>query len=874
MIKKGIVHHRHLIPLCLVVFAPLPYAYGESLVVDISAIEQRLQWLQTQDGSVFFDQPIARLDNELADVPLSVDTDDLLAQALDPELTLPEYRRDLVLPMPQTANDTIIKRQNPIKRLYQRFFGDGVALAPNLDANIYLTKSALDTRQDRDIKPVTSLDDDVLVAITDLDRKQPAQVSAPAIARRADINQEPYKNIKAALENLTTDATPSFSGALPRLTTVVTEAAQAVGYYEVQFRLQNAGGGTINVLIDRVGEPVTVATKAVEVRGQASTLPAFNQVQTSADELLSGVFDHGNYETVKGGILALQGEKGFFDGRFLDDSVEIILPDNTADVSLVYDSGERYQFDEVVFFTTDPTTGEFTTDPAKLPVKLPLLQKLLSFAPNDGYERAKVAKLSNDLLATGYFNNTNVETVLPQGEGVNTASIPTQGTTAVALEGDEAVIAPIDFSPSQALIDKLQAVKTKARRLYQSPDNRVLDESTRRNSSLLGKVSDQIKNIVQWFLPDDEPPSEPPIAPVLAGRKSPVQVATDKKIPLYVYVASDKPKEAQLGAGWGSDTGARLTARVENNLINRDGVQAGAELSVSTMDKGITAFVSRPLSHPLNDKLVANAKYHTQTITQDNNAKLTTKTLESSLTRNLSEGQTNTTYSLRYRKDTLQGGDEIELERLPVFSQGGLNQQAVLVGVGRAKSVQNTQTTPTFGYRHYYSLEAGSGRLGSDTDMVIGRIGASGLLSFGENAYGKNRAHQVVGRFDGGYLWARDFLAVPYRLRFFTGGDQSLRGYNHQSVSPKSPDGYLTGGQVLAVGGIEYSHEVREGLRGAVFADYGGAFDKAMTNKAKLGVGVGVRYASPVGTVRVDIAKGVEQQHTPIRLHFLVGLPF
>ena len=79
---------------------------------------------------------------------------------------------------------------------------------------------------------------------------------------------------------------------------------------------------------------------------------------------------------------------------------------------------------------------------------------------------------------------------------------------------------------------------------------------------------------------------------------------------------------------------------------------------------------------------------------------------------------------------------------------------------------------------------------------------------------------------------------------------------------------------MLAVGSLEYNREVREGLRAAVFADYGGAFDKQFTNPAKLGVGVGLRYASPIGTVRVDVAKGVESDKTPIRLHFLIGLPF
>lgn len=893
MTKKGNARHK-ITPWGLVLLLCVP-AYADDFV-DIEKIEQRLARLQTQSLTPTVAGEVARLGDETTEMVTPVVSDYV---ALNPDEILPTYTG--ALPIPQTASDTIDKRPNPIKRLYQRFFNDGADIAPNLDAKIYLTEDALApqdvtdgqdpqkttdpqiaTTQDpqEDSAPPQADDEGILVAISDFETDTAPSVKETAIAAAADVSQQPYKNIKAAIENVSVDATPSFSNALPRLRALVDDAAKAVGYYELEFRLQNLGGGTIGVLIDRVGEPVTVTTKAVEVRGQASTLPAFNQVKTSADELLSGVFDHGKYETVKGGILALQGEKGFFDGRFLDNSVEIILPDNTADVSLVYDSGERYQFDEVVFFTTDPTTGEFTTDPAKLPVKLPLLQKLLSFAPNDGYERAKVAKLSSDLLATGYFNNTNVETVLPEGGGVTSELVaPTADDSALVSLGDDentqVAISPIDFSPTQELLDKLQAVKEKAARLSQSPANAVLDAKDKQNQSLLGKISEQIKTIVQWVLPDDKPTEVPALAPTLAERKSAQAVAADKKIPLYVYVAADKPKEAQLGAGWGSDTGARLTARFENNLINRDGWQAGVELSVSQMDKTATAFVSRPLTHPLNDKLVANATYQAQTVKQDNNASLTSKTLQASLTRNRTLAQgLNSTYALRYRQDNVDTLGKTNLDEFPIFRQGGRHQRALLMGVGGSKISQNTPVAPTFGQRLYYSLEAGSDKLGSDIDMVIGRAGASAMLSFGDNSYGRRRANQVIGRIDGGYIWAQDFLSVPYQLRFFAGGDQSLRGYNYQSVGPKSADGYLTGGQVLALGSVEYNRELREGLRGAVFADYGGAFDKQMTNSAKLSVGVGVRYASPVGTVRVDIAKGLEKDKTPIRLHFLIGLPF
>ncbi|WP_164311580.1 BamA/TamA family outer membrane protein, partial [Streptococcus pneumoniae] len=71
-------------------------------------------------------------------------------------------------------------------------------------------------------------------------------------------------------------------------------------------------------------------------------------------------------------------------------------------------------------------------------------------------------------------------------------------------------------------------------------------------------------------------------------------------------------------------------------------------------------------------------------------------------------------------------------------------------------------------------------------NMAIARAGISGVYSFGDNAYGSNRAHQMTGGIQVGYIWSDNFNHVPYRLRFFAGGDQSIRGYAHDSLSPIS----------------------------------------------------------------------------------------
>lgn len=338
-----------------------------------------------------------------------------------------------------------------------------------------------------------------------------------------------------------------------------------------------------------------------------------------------------------------------------------------------------------------------------------------------------------------------------------------------------------------------------------------------------------------------------------------------------MFVSSDKPRDAQVGLGYGTDTGIRATAKIDYNLINRKGYQAGAEVELSSVTKNATLYGSRPWKHPLNDKLEARLTYEEEVINQgEGNFDLSTQTLKAALARNIrNENGWNRSYFVKYRSDKLETGLEgADLEDLPIrFVSSNPTQEALLFGYGVNKTNVDNVLNPTRGIRQYYSVEAGSKSLLSDTDMAIVRAGVSGLYSFGEDD-----KHQLIGRFNTGYIWADEFEAVPYKLRFFAGGDQSIRGFDYESLSPLQ-NGYLTGGQILAVGSAEYNYEFKPGFRGAFFTDVGNAYDTNFDTETKVGVGVGIRWASPVGTVRVDVAAGVTEESIPIRLHFFIGSP-
>ena len=848
---------------------------------------------QEQQASVnnLADTPTALIDQE--DAPLELDVgaitrlptlDSVMAEAvedssttgIDPSAYIPEYQSD----NQQTTDDEeqidTLKDPNIVKRLYNRLFNDWVenvqmAEVVFYDDKAYRTALSLDELLNDEPKPVP---------IRTIDTEQLHKID------KKTLKQQPYANIHAALSEMTAQSVLDFRGAMPRIRQAVKTASQAVGYYDMDFSISRAEAGVINVIIHDVGEPVRVDNQILDIRGSGADNPAYQTAKAST--LQKGdVFDQGKYEASKSAVVTTSGEHGYFDARWLNSSADVILPDNIADVSLVYDTGEQYAFDDVVFFTFDEETGSLTTDPSKLPVKSELLRKLVNFNMGDAYNRTAVRNLSNSVLATGYFNAVNTETVLPSKsieQGIHSETTSEEGQIIELENGITADIAPIEFTPSQDVTEKLAMVVQKANRLYNAPDDRVLmTDTSKKSKSILGRISDAVSTFAKAILPDETKDVLPELEagqepPVLANKKTAQDVYADKKVPLYIFVMSDKPRDAQLGLGWGSDTGTRLTSRFKNNLLNRHGMQAGIDTSLSANSKAAQVYVTRPLSHPLNDVLRGSLTYGQEQLNQGaGNLNLSVKTLEMGLSRNLiKEGGWNRVYSIRYHLDELDTRLPRELwQDLPIQFVGGKpTQEAVLAGVSINKTTADNPISPMRGYRQYYSLELGSDALLSDTNMAIAKAGISGVYSFGDNAYGKDRAHQLIGSLRGGYLWASDFNDVPYKLRFFAGGDQSIRGFNYNSLSPLSDKGYLLGGQSLAVASAEYNYEIMENIRLGAFVDAGNAYDERFSNDTKIGAGVGVRWASPVGQVRIDVATPIGEEDNPIKLYFFVGTPF
>jgi translocation and assembly module TamA len=178
--------------------------------------------------------------------------------------------------------------------------------------------------------------------------------------------------------------------------------------------------------------------------------------------------------------------------------------------------------------------------------------------------------------------------------------------------------------------------------------------------------------------------------------------------------------------------------------------------------------------------------------------------------------------------------------------------------------------------RHGYSLNllarAAKKDLLSDTDFFQLRADAKWIHALGER-------QRLILRGTAGTSWVGDFDALPPDLRFFAGGDRSIRGYGYQAIGPRrevvNRNGEIkqqvVGGEQLLVGSAEIEHYFKPKWGVAAFVDAGDAFSDT-DFKLKVGAGVGLRWRSPLGMVRVDVGVPLRDRHANgVQLHLVIG---
>tara|TARA_R110001606_G_scaffold4636_1_gene21832 strand:+ start:15585 stop:17387 length:1803 start_codon:yes stop_codon:yes gene_type:complete len=299
------------------------------------------------------------------------------------------------------------------------------------------------------------------------------------------------------------------------------------------------------------------------------------------------------------------------------------------------------------------------------------------------------------------------------------------------------------------------------------------------------------------------------------------------------------------GVGVSTDTGPRLRLGVENRRINGAGHTARAETELSSVRQGVGASYQIPLSDPVNEKLDLHTTYQNE---DTDSRESETLSVGADHIVKLESGWVATT-SLEYLREIYNVADQVDQADL------------IMPGFQLSRVKSDDPVYPTRGWRLGGKVRGASQAISSTSFVQFDGWGKLILPVF---------RGRLLTRFEVGYTQIDSIRDLPASLRFFAGGDSSVRGFGYESLGPENDDGDVIGGRHLLIGSVEYDHPVSESWSVAVFSDAGNAFNDFNDYDMIRSAGFGVRWRSPLGPIRVDLARGLEAD-SDWRLHLSMG---
>ena len=327
---------------------------------------------------------------------------------------------------------------------------------------------------------------------------------------------------------------------------------------------------------------------------------------------------------------------------------------------------------------------------------------------------------------------------------------------------------------------------------------------------------------------------------------SPLQ-AKGESIPVAVHLTARKPRSLGVGLGFSTDVGPRAKFSWTRHWVNPQGHSLGTEAEVSGPRQNVGAWYEVPLDPPLTDKLRFTTGYQNEDLVDTESKQFT---LGGEWLRKLPSGWQRS-FSLGWLHEEYLLGDDSG------------NSSFLMPGFGYSILHADNKVDPHQGYRLQLETKVAKEGLLADADLAHVSAMAKGLTTFAGG-------HRLLGRAQVGFIATNDYSSIPPSLRFFAGGDQSVRGYDYQTLSPKNSRGDRIGGRYMVAGSVEYQYPLAEKWRLATFIDQGNSFNSLDFPSIKTGVGFGIRWVSPVGPLRLDLADGLDEGGG-WRIHFSMG---
>ncbi len=325
----------------------------------------------------------------------------------------------------------------------------------------------------------------------------------------------------------------------------------------------------------------------------------------------------------------------------------------------------------------------------------------------------------------------------------------------------------------------------------------------------------------------------------------------DKLLPIEVLMQPILPHKLSFGLGYETDIGIRGSARWEDRLLNSYGHHSDLFFKLSEKEGLFRGQYYIPVNKALTDSWVSSAGIEYET-TPDTSSR--TVALETAFVRKNLE-------DTHFYKGFLLAS----YEYFTIGDDPQVGTKLFSIGTTIRFSDLEDNIYPQSGYSFFSDLRGASEILLSDTTYT--RLHLKGRYMFGLGENGRLDSH-----FEFGSAWVDDYNVYPTSLRFFAGGDSSVRGYKYESLGPMDDDGNIIGGKHVFSASLEYDHRVAKSWVIDIFADAGNAYDDTL-DKVFIGSGFGFRWLAPFGSLRFDFAWPVSEGLTisAARIHIGFG---
>ncbi|MFC4728710.1 autotransporter assembly complex protein TamA [Coralloluteibacterium thermophilus] len=526
----------------------------------------------------------------------------------------------------------------------------------------------------------------------------------------------------------------------------VRRALEPYGYYDPEIEVEAQRDGervTVVVQVDP-GEPVIVRRRIARINGAATEDPALAPPLVGLEPREGDVLDHRQYEAGKTRIDRVLNERGYFDRELVTHQVEVTRASRSANIELVWESGERYRMGEAEFSGHVFRPG--------------LLEQLVTWTPGEPYHQSHLMQLQASLAELDYF-------------------------------------AFVDVQPE------------------------------------------------------------------------PERAGDDLQVPIKADLAMARRNIYSAGLSYGTDSGAGVRAGMERRWVNTRGHKLRAEADIAQYRRSITTNYRIPAFAWLNGwyTFAANLREEDELASGDTLA-IPFRTFEIVGSRSGRIGNWNLVASVHLQRERFEIAGDTRF--------ANLFYPALRAQYARS----DDHLYPRNGIGFNAEIMSGPELLGSDVSFSQLRLGGRWVRGIGE----RNR---LLVRGEAGTTWTDEFENLPPSMRFYAGGDRSVRGYAYREIGPRVYDpqrerDIVIGGRNLFAASVEFERMFTDTWGGAVFVDAGDAWGGArdlVTGEAasdfdpRVGVGLGVRWRSPIGPVRVDVARGLDDPQSAFQLHINIG---